>query len=178
MRNVPNFLSIYSWFGYVMYAVFNFASVTSGILFSYANIIFRKFYFCDSKEPRVIKLSLKLSILQYIHINLSSVIIVELWTFPDLRPSLVNDIWWLFPLEIDVFVSCTKDFYPREGVVSLYAAPNPFLLNKICLNQDCYLSPVHTDLTCWSIKESFYFVLMLQVFMVYRRKARSLWIVW
>ena len=23
----------------------------------------------------------------------------------------------------------------REGIVALYAAPNPFLLNKICLNQ-------------------------------------------
>ena len=26
-----------------------------------------------------------------------------------------------------------------EGIVTLYAAPNPFLLNKICLNQWCRL---------------------------------------
>ena len=27
------------------------------------------------------------------------------------------------------------DRQTREGIVALYAAPNPFLLNKICLNQ-------------------------------------------
>ena len=40
----------------------------SGILFSYASIIFHEFYFCDSKEPReahMIKFLQKLRILQY-----------------------------------------------------------------------------------------------------------------
>ena len=41
----------------------------SGILFSYANIIFGEFYFSESKEPHethLVKLSRKLSIVQYI----------------------------------------------------------------------------------------------------------------
>ena len=48
-------------------AYLNLASVTSGVLFSYASIIFGEFYFGESKELRetlVIKFSRKLSILQ------------------------------------------------------------------------------------------------------------------
>ena len=26
-------------------------------------------------------------------------------------------------------------YFPGEGIVALYAAPNPFLVSKICLNQ-------------------------------------------
>ena len=59
-----------SWrFGYVRRSRFlNLASVTPGVLCSYASIIFGEFYFGESKEPhetRVIKFSRKLSILQY-----------------------------------------------------------------------------------------------------------------
>ena len=67
MLNVGQHLS---WrFGHVWRSRFlNLASVTSGVLFSYASIIFGEFYFSESKEPRetrVIKFSRKLSILQY-----------------------------------------------------------------------------------------------------------------
>ena len=60
-----------SWqFGYVWRSRFlNLASVMSGILFSYASIVFGEFNFGESKEPRetrVIKFSWKLSILQYL----------------------------------------------------------------------------------------------------------------
>ena len=59
-----------SWrFGYVISSRFlNLATVTSGVLFSYASIIFGEFYFGESKEARetrIIKFSRKLSILQY-----------------------------------------------------------------------------------------------------------------
>ena len=46
----------------------NLASVTSGVLFSYASVTFGEFYFGESEEPREthgIKFSRKLSILQY-----------------------------------------------------------------------------------------------------------------
>ena len=54
------------------FAVFKFESVTStsGVLLSFASIIFGEFYFGESVEPRetrVIKFSRKLSILQYIY---------------------------------------------------------------------------------------------------------------
>ena len=67
MLNVREHLS---WrFGNVWRSRFlNLASVTFGVLFSYASIIFGKFYFGESKEPRetrVIKFARKLSILQY-----------------------------------------------------------------------------------------------------------------
>ena len=67
MLNVGEHLS---WrFGYVWCSwCLNLASVTCGVLFSYARSIFGKFYFSESKEPRetcVIKLSRKLNILQY-----------------------------------------------------------------------------------------------------------------
>ena len=68
MLNVREHLSLH--FGYVCCSqCFNAASLMSGVLFSYASIRFREFYFCNSKEPRethVIKLSQKLSILQYL----------------------------------------------------------------------------------------------------------------
>ena len=59
-----------SWrFGFVWCSQYlNLASVTSGILFSYASIIFGEFYFGELKAPletHVIKFSRKLSILQY-----------------------------------------------------------------------------------------------------------------
>ena len=73
MLNVREHLS--SWFGYVWRSrCFHFVSVMSGVLFSCASIIFCEFYFHDSMEPRiirVIKLSRKLSILQYVILNIS-----------------------------------------------------------------------------------------------------------
>ena len=62
----------------------NLASVTSGFLFLYASIIFGEFYFGEHKKPRetrVIKFSLKLSILQYmlnLCKNLTLTIVFEL----------------------------------------------------------------------------------------------------
>ena len=68
MLNVCEHLS---WrFGYIWcLRCLNLASVKSGLLFSYASIIFGEFYFGESKEPcetRVMKFSRKLSILQYL----------------------------------------------------------------------------------------------------------------
>ena len=74
MLNVREHLSLR--FGYVRRSRFlNLASVTSGVLFSYASCIFGESYFRKSKEPRetrVIKFSRKLSILQY-HANILTV---------------------------------------------------------------------------------------------------------
>ena len=73
MLNVGEHLSWFGehlswWFGFVWCLRYlNLASVTSGILFSYAIIIFGEFNFGESKDPhetRVIKFSRKLSILQ------------------------------------------------------------------------------------------------------------------
>ena len=83
MLNVREHLS---WrFGHVWRSRFlNLASVTFGILFSYASIIFGEFYFGESKEPcetRVIKFSRKLSILQYsvlyLHIKHSDCSVIQ-----------------------------------------------------------------------------------------------------
>ena len=48
------------WVSHLTFVVFKLASVTSGILFSYASIIFGEFYFGESKEhceTQVIKFS-------------------------------------------------------------------------------------------------------------------------
>ena len=59
---------IFAIWVHLMFAMFNFTNVTSGVLFSYASIIFRNLYFRDSKEPcktHIIKESQKLRNLQY-----------------------------------------------------------------------------------------------------------------
>ena len=67
MLNVGKHLSL--GIGFVRrWGYLNLASVTSGVLFSYASIAFGEFYFGESEEPREtrgIKFSRKLSILQY-----------------------------------------------------------------------------------------------------------------
>ena len=45
-----------------------------------------------------------------------------------------------------------NSFLSGEGIVALYATPNPFLLNKTCLNQQ-FLSDVSAPLKCHAIQK-------------------------
>ena len=54
---------------------------------------------------------------------------MELWS--------IRSSGWFYI--VSVFVPL-KQRYAGEGTVALYAAPNPFLLDKICLNQQPYIS--------------------------------------
>ena len=110
MLNVGEHLSW--WFGHVWRSRFlNLVSVTFGVLFPYASIIFGEFYFGESKEPRetrVIKFWRKLSILQYILLdNLVLDLTMEGKSCPAIYLFItpITDIWWLS--QMSSMVQCT-----------------------------------------------------------------------
>ena len=111
MLNVREYLS---WrFGHVWRSRFlNLASVTFGVLFSYASIIFGEFYFGESKEPcetRVIKFLRKLSILQYsvlyLHINHSDCSVIQgRWVkLTDKKPKAASKMQWKYYIYIYLY---------------------------------------------------------------------------